>query len=100
MTESTTMEGLCERFPLLSKMVFENLDDQSLVKVKESNREINNHLQNERVYWIRMIKKHIGLFKEFADAWKKVIDKTPVETVRELAITVESYFSFSIYNGN
>ena len=100
MTESTTMENLCGRFPLLSKMVFENLDDQSLVKVKESSRKINNHLQNERVYWIRMIKTHVEYLKKFADAWKKVIDKNPVETVRELAITVESHFSFSIYNGN
>ena len=91
------MEDLCERFPLLSKMVFENLDDQSLVKVKESSRKINNHLQNERLYWIRRIKKHIGYFKKFADAWKKVIDKTPVKNVRKLAITVESYFNFSDY---
>ena len=100
MTESTTMENLCGRFPLLSKMVFENLDNQNLVKVKESSREINDHLQNERVYWIRMIKTHVEYFKKFADAWKKVIDKTPVETVRELAITVESHFNFSVYIGN
>ena len=91
------MEDLCGRFPLLSKMVFENLDDQSLVKVKESSRKINNHLQNERVYWIRMIKTHVEYFKKFADAWKKVIDKTPVKNVRKLAITVESYFNFSDY---
>ena len=91
------MEDLCERFPLLSKMVFENLDDQSLVKVKESSQKINNHLQNERLYWIRRIKKHVEYFKKFADAWKKVIDKTPVKDVRKLAITVESYFNFSFY---
>ena len=94
------MEDLCGRFPLLSKMVFENLDNQSLVKFKESSWEINNHLQNERFYWIRIIKKHVEHFKEFADAWKKVIDKTPVKTVRELAITVESYFNFSLQNAD
>ena len=93
------MEDLCERFPLLSKMVFENLDNQSLVKVKESSWEINNHLQNERFYWIRIIKKHVEHFKEFADAWKKVIDKTPVKTLRKLAITVESYFNDDQYQG-
>ena len=99
------MEDLCERFPLLSKMVFENLDNQKLVIVKESSLEINNHLQNERFYWIRIIKKHVERFNGFVDAWKKVIHKTPVKTVRELAITVETCFNFSfhaddLYNGN
>ena len=98
------MEDLCERFPSISKMLFENLDDQSLVKVKESSLKINNHLQNERFYWVRIIKKHFEqfeefeLFEEFADAWKKVIDKTPVETVRKLAITVEDYFNYFFDN--
>ena len=69
-------------------MVFENLDDESLVKVKESSKEINNHLQNERFYWIRIIRKHGEYFKEFADSWKKVIDKTPVEIV---------YFNYSVF---
>ena len=90
------MEGLCKRFPLLVEMVFENLDDESLVKCKESSREINHHLQNQRFYWIRIIKTH-GNFKEFADSWKKVVCKTPVETVKELALTVEEYWNFSDY---
>ena len=89
------MEDLCKRFPLLGKMVFENVDDENLVKFKESSREINNHLQNERYYWTRIIKKHGEYFKDFADSWKKVISKTPVETVKELASTVEGYFNFS-----
>ena len=79
-------------------MVFENLDDESLVKVKESSKEINNYLQNERFYWIRIIKKDGEYFKEFADSWKKVIDKTPVEIVKELAMTVEDFFNYSLYN--
>ena len=93
------MEDLCKRFPLLGKMVFENVDDENLVKFKESSREINNHLQNERYYWTRIIKKHGEYFEEFADSWKKVICKTPAESVKELALTVEGYFNFSNFNG-
>ena len=94
------MEDLCKRFPLLGKMVFENVDDENLVKFKESSREINNHLQNERYYWTRIIKKHGEYFEEFADSWKKVICKNPVESVKELALTVEEYFSdkYTAYN--
>ena len=100
------MEDLCERFPLISKMVFENLDHQSLVKIKESSWKINNHHQNERFYWIRIIKKHVEHFKGFTDAWKKVFDKTPVKIVRKLAIIFDGYFNFSdnnadyFYSGN
>ena len=92
------MEGLCKRFPLLGKMVFENVDDECLVKFKESSREINNHLQNERYYWTRIIKKHGEYFEEFADSWKKVICKTPAGAVKELALTVEGYFNFSDFH--
>ena len=92
------MEGLCKRFPLLSKMVFEELDDESLVKFKESSKEINNHLQNERFYWIRIINKHSEHFQEFAKSWNKVIGKTPVDIVKEIAMTVEDYFNFSNSN--
>ena len=92
------MEGLCKRFPLLSKMVFEELNDESLVKFKESSKEINNHLQNERFYWIRVINKHSEHFQEFAKSWKKVIGKTPVEIVKEITTTVEDFYNFSNSN--
>mgnify|MGYP001329531381 CR=1 FL=1 len=39
-------------------------------------------------------------FENFADSWKKIINKTPVETVKELALTVEGYFNFSDFNEN
>ena len=87
------IEELCKRFPLLSKMVFEDLDDECLARVQESSKEINSHLQNERFYWIRILKKHNRYFEEFADPWKKVIEKTPVEIVKELAMTVKDYFN-------
>ena len=80
-------------------MVFEELNDESLVKFKESSREINNHLQNERFYWIRIVKKHGEYFEEFADSWKKVICKTPAGAVKELALTVEGYLNFSGFKG-
>ena len=90
------MEELCKIFPLLSKMVLEDLDDESLTKVQESSKEIYNHHRNERFYWIRIIKKHNRNFNEFADPWRKVIEKTPVEIVKELAMTIRRIFQFHI----
>ena len=92
------IEELCKRFPLLSKMVFEDLDDECLARVQESSKEINSHLQNQRFYWIRILKKHNRYFEEFADPWKKVIEKTPVEIVKELAMTVKDHFNDTKFN--
>ena len=92
------MEEVSNRFPSLVHMILENVDNESLVKFKETSREMSEFLINDRFYWIRILKKHGKYFKEFADSWKKVIDKTPVKIVKELAMTVEDYFNYSLYN--
>ena len=92
------MEEVSNRFPSLVHMILENVDNESLVKFKETSREMSEFLINDRFYWIRILKKHGKYFKEFADSWKKVIDKTPVKIVKELAMTVEDFFNYSLYN--
>ena len=66
------MENLCLRFPLVSKMVFNELDDESLTKVKMSNRKICQFLEDERFYWIRVLKSFRGRIGEFkkGESWK------------------------------
>ena len=53
------MEIFFKRFPLASKMILRNLDNQSLVRSKEVSREVSEILDKERFYWIRIIAKHI-----------------------------------------
>ena len=68
------MEDICNRFPSLIKMVCINLDNQTLMKSKEA----NQALTNERLIWIRIIKKHCNSFKGFEEAWSKVVSKAPI----------------------
>ena len=86
------MENLRNRFPTLISMILENVDDQSLVTFKETNREIHGSIVEERFYWIRILRKHKDNFVEFCESWKMVIKRNPVEIVKEIASTVVAFF--------
>jgi hypothetical protein len=59
-------------------MIFENVNDESLVKFKETSREMSEFLVKDRFYWLRILKKYNQIFDEFSKAWKMFIGKTPV----------------------
>ena len=91
------MEIFFKRFPLASKMILNNLDDQSLTRSKQANRGIANLLENERFFWIRILKKCNENFKGFEESWKQAINKTPVDAVKQLAIVVQEFSKFNHY---
>ena len=76
----------------MSKRVLNNLDDQTLTRSKEVNRDIAKSLEDERFYWIRTIKKHVENFKGHEQSWKEVIFKTPINIVKQLAVAVQLFF--------
>ena len=86
------MENLCKRFPHLAAQVFDQVDDESLNNCKEINRGVLEHLDSERFFWIRIIKKYQRKLKDFPQLWKPVIEKTPVEIVKQIAIAVSRFF--------
>ena len=86
------MEELGRRFPLISQIILNNVDDYSLVNFRKASRENTSFLDSERFYWIRNIKKYSANFEEFQDSWKKVINRTSVEFLKDLAIDVHSFF--------
>ena len=112
MTEiSFQMETFCKRFPVVSVLILDCLDGKSLIKCKEASKVICQFIEGERFHWIRIIMKHIykleqngiklskggkkiklSLTMEYQTLWKKVIHKTPVENLRQLAIMVQRFF--------
>ena len=86
------MDILFKRFALVGKTVLNNLDDQSLTKSKEASKEISEFLDNGRFFWTRIIKKYNKNFEGFEESWKEVINKTPVDIVKQLAIAVPKFF--------
>ena len=77
---------------MISKIILNNVDNKSLANFRRASRESSNFLDNERFYWIRIITKYSETFEEFQESWNKVIKKTPVGFLKNLAIDVHSFF--------
>ena len=86
------MEDLCRRIPLISKTIFEELDDQSFVNFKGASREINSTLKNERSYWIKVLRTYNCLFEDFKKTWTKVVKGTPAEFVAEIVVFIDQFY--------
>ena len=92
---ASKMEVFCIRFPFVFKKLLFNVDDQHLVKLKKASRQVSNHIDDERYYYIRIIQKlfeqHNGCAGEFPESWKKVIEKTPIKIIRQLAMVTTNF---------
>ena len=85
------MENL-SRFSVINQQILNNVDNKTLVNFNKASRIINQVLDKEKFYWIRIINNHSGRFQDFQEPWKKVIFKTPVGTVKQLALAVHKFF--------
>ena len=94
------MEDLCRKIPLISKSIFEELDDQSFVKFKDASREILTNLKKERFYWIRVLRSYNGLFKDFKDSWSRVVNRTPADFVRKIVALIDQFYKGDCFAEN
>jgi hypothetical protein len=80
------MEDLCRE-----------LDDQSFVNFKDSSKDFNSNLKNERFYWIRVLRSYNCLLEDFKEIWAKVVKETPAEFVKEIVLLIDSFYKDKIY---
>ena len=92
------MEDLCKRIPLICKIICEKLDDQSLVKFKDTSREIANTLKYDRFYWIRVLRSYNCLLGDFKGSWARVVKRTPAEFVKEIAMLINQLYMNSHFD--
>ena len=85
------MDELCQRFPLIVRKIMNHDDSETLINFKEAG--INNatFLEKERFFWTRIIQRYNCLFGKLQDVWTKVIRKTSVEIIKELAVAVHQF---------
>ena len=83
-----------ERFPLLNKLIFSQLDNESLATCMEVDNTWKSCIDGQKLPWIRMIEKHIGRLEQYPGTWKKVSSKIPVKNVQELAHAVQKFYVF------
>ena len=91
MEDQSGIENFFVRFPAISKEILNRLDDQSLAKFKEVSRQLFPIIDNQRTFWIRSLKNYNENFARFLDSWKKVINKTPTEIIKDLAISMNQF---------
>jgi ankyrin repeat protein len=85
------MEEVCQRFPLIAQKILNHVDNETFINFKKVSRNNADFLKTERFYWIRIIQRYNCLFEELHEVWKKVVSKTPVVIVKELAIAVHQF---------
>ena len=86
------MEEVCQRFTLIAQKILNHVDNETLINFKEAGRNNAAFCGKERYYWIRIIQRYNCFTEEHQDDWKKVVSKTPLETIKELAVAVHQYF--------
>ena len=97
--ESThIMEEIILRFPVIAEQIFDQLDDQNVMKCREICKTWYD--VTERLQWIRLIQKMtkdqgIGvwtandakLYNDHQISWKSVLVKIPTHFLKKLAVT-------------
>ena len=87
------MDSIQLRFPTLAENILNRLEDQSLLKYQESSKNSYDFLNNEKFFWMRILKKYNKYFETSKESWKKAIHKTPTGVVKKLALAVLNFFS-------
>ena len=89
------MDEILIRFPVVGQTIFKQLDDKNLAKSREVSKVGHDFLDNDSLLWRRRIQKYFKNQTEFSKDWKLVTNKTPIDILKKLAITVENFFSFN-----
>ena len=81
------------RVPNVAKEIFNNLNDEDLIKSKEASRIWSTFMNEEIFFWKRIITKLIGGYIDFKETWKIVLKKAGLNRTKELANTVKFFLS-------
>ena len=89
------METIFDRFPTLSDVIFEYLDEKSLANCVVVNRKWQSTIANQKVYFKMMIQnwsKHCN--KLVRKEWRIASDTTPLELLRRLSEYIREHQCF------
>ena len=87
------MEVLILRLPHLSENIFDQLDNQDLVKCREACKTCQNYVAKQKFFHCRKIQKKIENNQNFGEFWRRVLSKVNTEISIQLFWAVEKFFS-------
>ena len=106
MDHSVSLEQFFLRFPTLEEKICNQLDQQSLITFTKVSKEMMDIRLGRRFYWVRNIEYQLrGVYKgkipkRKRDLWRKVIQRSPVEIVKEIFQMTAQFYKFSKMNKN
>ena len=83
------MESIFAKIPDLGDKIIRELDNKSLLRCKEVQRSWYNFINEEKTLWLRMIQNYIGNDNKFLTAWRKVLTKTTIDFVAQIAFATK-----------
>ena len=92
------METLTMRFPHLSEMIFDYLDNQSLAKCKIVSKTWNIYIEEQKFYGIRIIKETVERFHKLSNPWFEVFKKANTCNIKELKSCLDQFLKENCFN--
>ena len=86
------MEDFFSKFPHLAGDIFNNLDDEHLVKCSEVGRSWSTFLEEEIFFWKRIIEKYLKQcvgYESMKKTWKKLMNQAGLEMIKKLGLAVK-----------
>ena len=89
-----TPQGLgtiqAQRFPHLGEAVFDHLGNQTLATCKKVSRHWCNHLDQQKIFNIRIILSYIEKFHKVGDEWNRFLRDSNTEMVNRLGVAFKT----------
>ena len=88
-----TIENLMFRFPHLSVIIFDHLNNLSLANCNSVSKDLNIYLRKQKFHQIRIIKETVKKFQELRQPWINVFKKANTETIMKLGRAVGQFYT-------
>jgi len=86
------INDLCHRFPHISEIIFNYVEDKDLKHCKEVCKTWCTFINKKSFYWTRLIQDYAGKCEEFSEDWTKFFHKIPLDIIQEFAKIVKQFY--------
>ena len=90
-TEASVLNIIIARFSHVATDIFKELDNETLTNCRKVSRLWCDHLDNQKMYWVRMIQRYSTNMKNSYQQWKKALKNTRVEFVKDLSVSTQQF---------
>ena len=86
------METLTLKFPHLSEMIFDHLNNQSLYNCKIVSKTWSIYIGDQKFYGVRIIKETVKKFHKLSEPWLEVFKKANSGNIMELRNCLDQFY--------